>query len=243
MNALVILASLSILAQQAPTLDTHRFRKAVREGDLPTVNSMLKADPGLATLKNAQGASVMILSVYLGQEAVTKVLLTQNKSLDIYEAAAVGDAQRLQHLLSKYPAMVNEPYIDGNVPLHLAAFFGRVEAAATLLKHKANPNFAAKQESKVTPLHSACACANVQAATKLVAMLLRHKADANLKQEGNVTPLHEAARRGILPMVKALVGAGARVNDKTVTGYTALRLAKEANQPEVVAYLKSKGGK
>jgi len=63
-----------------------------------------------------------------------------------------------------------------------------------------------------------------------------HAGDANLW-----TPLHEGARAGALDVVTALVKAGADVAARTISGSTALWLAKHYHHIEVAEYLEGIG--
>src|SRR5690606_23776218 len=73
-------------------------------------------------------------------------------------------------------------------------------------------------------------------------MLLQADADPNLGNDDNQTPLMIAARNGSLPLVEALLEAGARVNEReTWRDQTALMWAIDAGSPEVVDLLIRRG--
>jgi ankyrin repeat protein len=57
--------------------------------------------------------------------------------------------------------------------------------------------------------------------------------------EYGVTPLMQAARGGRTDVARALIDAGARPELKTRSGRSALDLAREAAQPELVKLLES----
>lgn len=50
--------------------------------------------------------------------------LTEGATLDVCEAAAVGDTDRLRALLASRPELANAHGVDGMTPLHLAASRG-----------------------------------------------------------------------------------------------------------------------
>ena len=76
---------------------------------------------------------------------------------------------------------------DGLTPLHLASFYGKIEVASLLIKHKANVN--AKDKNGRTPLHGA----SFSGTTELVSFLIKHKANVNVKDKDGRTPLHGAS--------------------------------------------------
>jgi uncharacterized protein len=76
--------------------------------------------------------------------------------------------------------------------------------------------------------------------TKLVAALLKQKANPNARNRVGDTPLMLAAYSGKMGTVDALLIGGAQINHD---GWTALHYAVFAEQPEMVAYLLSKGAR
>ncbi len=77
----------------------------------------------------------------------------------------------------------------------------------------------------------------------IMALLKRPGADVNAPALQKKTPLMWAALYGQLKTVEALVGAGARIEEKDSDGATALTYATAGVHPEVVAFLNSKGAK
>jgi ankyrin repeat protein len=92
----------------------------------------------------------------------------------------------------------------GLTPLHLAACVGSTEAAALLLKHKADPNArtTSRAAAPVGPMGPRFALA------------------------GN-SPLHLAAMAGQADVLAVLLKAGALINATNSTGRTALDLASQ----------------
>lgn len=82
---------------------------------------------------------------------------------------------------------------------------------------------------------------------KKVKILLLAGADPNIpytdKDFNKKTPLHMAVENGALGLVKTLVEHGADVNREDNLRYTPLAYALRENRPEIVEYLRSKGGK
>ncbi|KAJ8599961.1 hypothetical protein CTAYLR_002848 [Chrysophaeum taylorii] len=68
-----------------------------------------------------------------------------------------------------------------------------------------------------------------------------HPAAVNAPDENLWTPLHEAARAGVVGVVEALVQAGADLGARTISGATALFIARQHNHHPIVHYLESIG--
>ena len=94
---------------------------------------------------------------------------------------------------------------DGFTALHFAAFFGKVEAARTLLDAGAVVNAYSVNELQVQPLHSAAAGRHHEVCRVLIAA----GADVNATQRHEFTPLHAAAKHGDAELVELFLSAGA----------------------------------
>lgn len=188
--------------------DSTTLIEAVRKGDLPTVTKLLSVDPALAQSRNEAGVSAILLALYHGHERLAKVLGQRVPWLDIFEAAALGEVERVQLFLSSDPALADARTADGFDALGLAVHFGQ-EAAAALLVRWSDPNRASDNALQVTALHAAVACRVRDKALPLARMLLAHGASPNLRQQGGWTPLHGAAAGGHTALVKLLLESGA----------------------------------
>ena len=73
----------------------------------------------------------------------------------LHAAAEAGDLDIVNHFITVHKANVNLKVgrYNGNAPLHLAAYYGHVSVAATLLAAGANVNL--KNNDDKTPLHRA----------------------------------------------------------------------------------------
>src|SRR5881397_3325720 len=101
--------------------------------------------------------SELLEAIYRGDHARAEKLLAADPELDVFEAAAVGRADRLRELLDDDPELANAWAEDGFQPLGLASFFGHLEAARLLVERGADVNSASRNDFKVAPLHSAVA--------------------------------------------------------------------------------------
>ena len=111
----------------------HEFIEAAMQGRLDKVETMLRADPSLANLKDEKGVSVIMNATYYRQREVVDLLLASGAELNIFEAAATGQTDRLRTLLEKDPGLVNAYSPDAFTPLGFAVFFGHLETVKALL--------------------------------------------------------------------------------------------------------------
>ncbi len=109
----------------------------------------------------------------------------------------------------------------GLTPLMLAADNRSDEAVSVLLQLGANKN-AQSDTEKFTALHYAAKNSD----TDTLKILLKAKADPNLKDHKGQTPLHHAAAEGDDDNVDLLVASGADVQSKDNMGRTAAKLAE-----------------
>lgn len=211
--------------------------EAIKTGDLARVNELLETDPALAGSRNENGVSAILLATYYGRDKIAEALLERDVSLDIFEASAVGRAERVAEILSARPALVNEYADDGFTPLGLASFFCRGPVARLLIERGADVNAASNNTQRVAPLHSAVS----RRQTTIAEALLAHGANVNARQQAGVTPLHQAAHNGHAEMVKLLLAHGADVHARMDDGRTPLTMALETGNAETIELLRKHG--
>ena len=149
--------------------------------------------------------SELLDALYRGDSETVEAKLADSPDLTIFEAAAVGDLERVHELLLLEGGFVDLWSPDGFTALHLAAFFGHQDVAAELLRRGADPNAVARNPMQVQPLHSAAAAND----TGICRLLLDHGADPNARQEGGFRPVHAAAQNGNDELLELLVERGA----------------------------------
>jgi ankyrin repeat protein len=211
--------------------------EAVQSGDVASVISLLDADPDLVNAKNEKGVSAVLLATYFGQREIAEVLLARGAELNIFEAAAVGNLDRIKTLVAENEGLINSHSSDGFTALGLAAFFGRKEVMNFLLTHGADPNAASENQMRVMPLHSAVAHRQPEIATAMVESLLLNGAEVNSAQDGGWTPLHQAAAHGQIEIIKLLLEHKANVNSKSDDGTTPLQMAQNKGYFEAAELL------
>ena len=149
----------------------------------------------------------------------------------MFESAAFGDLDRLGALLEPTRRSRPRSPADGFSPLHLAAFFGKPEAAALLLALGADVDAPGRGWMTGGPLHSAASANHTGVAT----ILLDAGADPNVKQSGGWTPLHAAAMNGNLELVEQLLAHGADPAAENEDGASVLTLAEAHGDTDMVA--------
>ena len=212
------------------------FIDAATQGDVAKVKEMLHADPSLAQSKDQNGLSVVLKATYYGQRDVVEALLDSGVELNVFEAAATGQIDRVRALIQQDPALVNSYSPDGFAPLSLAAFFGHAETVDVLLAAGAEVSAPSRETMKLTPLASALAAGHNQIARTLI----EHGAQVNAKGDTDVTPLHTAAARGNIEAATFLLEHGADINATTTDGKKPITYAQERNHPEMVDFLKNR---
>lgn len=213
------------------------FFDAIKAGETSQVEKMLQDQPDLLAAKNEQGISPVLLAAYYGQSDVLDALFKLNPVLSVFEAAAVGQQERLAERIEADPACVNAWSPDGFTPLGLTAFFGQLEALCLLLDNGAHVNVASQNALQVRPIHSAVAHRNPPVALKMAKQLLAHDAQVKVAQQGGWTPLHQAAAHGQVDMVDLLLAHGADVHVQSEDGRTPADMAQENDHEDVVALL------
>jgi len=146
-----------------------------------------------------------------------------------------GDRQSALEMIQR-GTPVNSTQPDGTTPLHWAVYRVDEELVKALLARGAKADVA--NAYGASPLSEAARVANLS----LVGMLLDGGADANRANEDGETPLMLAARSGAVKVAELLVQHGADVNARErFRDQTALMWAAAESQPEMVAFLISKG--
>lgn len=173
--------------------------------------------------------SDLLRAVYRGDDAGRDEILARRAPETAFEAAAVGDTERLGALLGDVGAQAE----DGFTALHLAAFFRHPDAVRLLLGRGAPVDAVAGNPTMVQPLHSAAAGGDAEC----VRLLVGAGADVDARQQGGFVPLHAAAQNGDEAAVEVLLAAGADPSIATEDGRTAADFAREGGHHGIVTRL------
>lgn len=210
------------------------FFAAVDTGDVATVARLLADDPDLASARGPDGVSALLHARYRSDRAMLDALLAADPAMDVFDAAALGHLDRLRARLEEDPDVVRAFSADGFTALHLAAFFGKPEAARALLEAGADVATYGVNPLANQPLHAAAAGRHIEVSRLLVAA----GAPVNATQHGGTTPLHAAAQHGDVELVELLLSAGADPLAVTDDGRDAMTLAEEAGHPDLARRLR-----
>lgn len=209
--------------------------EAIARADEAVVDEMLKENQSLASARNDQGVSAPLWALYQRQGKIAEQIAAAGAELDVFDAAGLGHVDRLSELLEADSSLAQTRAADGATALHLACFFGRVDAVRVLLDHDSALEAVAPSFGNVTPLHSAAAGGSAE----IVRVLLEAGADPKAIQAGGYTALHSAAQLGDIPMAQALLEHGAETAIQTDDGKTVADFARDANQTAIIELLNS----
>ena len=176
-------------------------------------------------------------AVRAGDAARVDALVAADPTLAIFAASMLGDTARLESLLTANRSLVSAVSSDGWTPLHLAAFFGNIEAARLLLNKGAAVKTRSTNAMKNLPLHAAAAGRH----TEIVKLLLEFGTPASAQQHGGWTALHAAAQHGDVDMAKVLIDNGAELSARADNQQRPLDLAVLKAHQAMVDFLESKG--
>lgn len=217
--------------------DAKTFFDAIRAGDLSQVKSLLDADPSLSSSKNQAGVSALLMSIYTGRHEIRDLLLARGAPLELHDAAAAGNLDRVKQFVEKNPSLTKSFSPDGFPIFALACFFGHLDTARYLAEQGADIHAAAINGTGYNALTAAVTAGH----TSVVQWLLASGLDSNYRYGPGYTPLLTAAANGHLEIVKLLLAHGADLRATANDGKSALALASERNHSHVAAFLRECG--
>jgi ankyrin repeat protein len=207
--------------------------EAAKAGDVARARHIMAASPAAASAPNAAGETPVMAALYRGHHdlagEIADAIVASDRPLDVFAAAALGRVAALDAAL-KTQGPVNSFAYDGWTPLHLAAFFGRQEAAERLLAAGAALNAKSNNSMSNTPLHAAVAGGR----TEVALLLIQRGAEVNAPDSGRHTPLHIAAENGDAAVVQALLTHGADAHAVDAEDRTPLARAAARNHAAIV---------
>src|SRR5580658_443835 len=166
-------------------------------------------------------------------------LVEADPSLAIFAASILGETDQIEKLVSSNRSLASGLSSDGWTPLHLAAFFGKEDAARALLNKGAQVDARSTNAMQNTPLHAAAAGKHAP----VVKLLIDRGANVNARQNGGWTAMHAAAQSGDVEMAQALVAAGADVVPRAENNQSPLDIALTKGQQAMVDFLEANGAK
>jgi uncharacterized protein len=202
--------------------------ESIAAGDTDAVHNLLATDPTAAGSRHSSGATPVLYAMYQGQPDLARELARLVGQLDLAEASALDDVDRVTELLDGGgPVDARTP--DGFTPLQLAAFFGAPRVASVLIARGADVGAVADNPMRIQPLHAAASGRHLD----IGRALLDAGADPDARQRSGYTPLMAAAANGDRAFVRTLLAAGADPALTNEAGSSAADLAREHGQPIV----------
>ena len=212
-SAFITTAEAAETSEKKKVLDSEKFRRAVVDGDLPTVVSLLDRDSALRYARDTAGVSVYTLAHLSGQTTVAEELSRRGVVLDIFEAAVSGNSARATELSKDDPGIAHHRLPDGRTPLHLAAQAGHPDMVVLFAMKGAD--LSAGHES---PILAAVDHSDRTKATEMSRFLLMNASDPNARRSDGKTALHLASARGYDDLVEMLIHRGANVEVRDAEG-------------------------
>jgi ankyrin repeat protein len=170
----------------------------VKAGELGKVRALLSANFLLASQRLASGESPLMAALYRGHHDIVDAVIEAGAEIDVFAAAATGRMGDLRR--GATDATVNSYAYDGWTPLHLAAFFGNLDAARLLLDAGADVHAVSRNNLANTPLHAATAGKH----RELALLLIEKGANPRAVDTGGYTPLEIARQNGLTEVVAAV---------------------------------------
>ena len=196
----------------------HALCSAARYGRKDVVEFLL-AQKVTVNAQNNGGWSPLTEAADGGYKEIVELLLANNAEYTFFDAAKVGDVERVKVFLEKDPDLVVSRDSRGRTALHYAAAADKKDMVELLLTNKADVS--AKTKEGWTPLH--LAVGHQEGA--VVESLLAHKADINAKDNHGQTPMDVAKFDGSRSVVEALT-KGAALNAPNNPSPTQLSLPR-----------------
>jgi ankyrin repeat protein len=149
--------------------------EAVTADDAARVAELVAADPSLASARNRDGVSALMLARYRSDRAVTEALIAAGAGVNVYStnemrvqplhSAAASRSHEVCRLLIASGADVNGTQQHGFTPLHAAAQHGDAELVELFLSAGADPT--ARTDTGEMPADIAEAAGHVDVARRL----------------------------------------------------------------------------
>ncbi len=204
--------SVLVLVMMATAVIAGDIHRAIEEGDLSRVQSLVRADA----------------------EVISQPDDNRDRSLPLHTAAIAGQLEIIEYLIAG-GASVEGHDADESTPLMVACHRGQVDAVKALLRHGALVDQADRNGS--TP----GSFAMVSGSMEVVQALRDAGLDFSGRNPQSVTFMIMAAAGGNVEMLEFLVNAGASVNAASEDGFTPLARAAVAAKADAVRWLLARG--
>lgn len=225
-QAIIILTFMALLTMTVAAAEGENFgavKIAISNGNFEEFKTLVTKDPGLLTMRDSDGSSLLHLAAYAAGRAK-------------YEKPEVREQYKniVLFLISKNASLTAKKD-NGNTPLHLAVFGGSRDVVEILLAKKADVT--ARNNKGDMPIHTASRVHD----TGIVAMLLDAGADVNARNINEETPLMLATMVTDPEMMEFFITKGADVNAQNSQGNTSLHTAVFNSDTDAIAVLMKHG--
>ncbi|KAL4922999.1 ankyrin repeat domain-containing protein [Aspergillus undulatus] len=220
----------------AASTDTkYPLHEAAREGKLSVAESLLNANPKLATTKDGDDRLPIHWAVAYNHLPIVELLVaTKDFDPDVEDGScwtplmiasslknAEGDP--ILDLLLRKGADVNVKSVTGQNALHFATSKANLSTVRTLLSNKCSARV--KDKRGQLPLHRAAAIGS----TPIIQVLLKEgRSPVNATDDDGLTALHHAISEGHGDAAVTLLKAGAEADKEDRVGRLAIDLAPDS---------------
>ncbi|GIJ83956.1 hypothetical protein Asppvi_002788 [Aspergillus pseudoviridinutans] len=225
------------------------LHEAAREGKTSTAESLLNANPKLATVKDEDERLPIHWAVAFNHHDIVELLVAQkNFDPDVEDgsgwtplmiAASLKNAEGdpIIDLLLRRGADVSVKSVSGQNALHFATSKGNISTVRTLLANKCSARV--KDRRGQLPLHRAAAIGSIP----IIKLLLEEgKSPVNATDIDGLTALHHAISEGHGDAAITLLKAGAEADKKDSEGHLAIEMAPDARVKKYILQIAEREG-
>ena len=240
MTRIILLLMILFVAGMVHATD---LGKAISDGDLEKVKTLLNENAGILNTKDIQGMTPLNKALAEGKKEIALELINRGADVTIgdnentrpvHYAAMAGSIDLFELIRSK-GAKLDERDDNGVTPLFYS-IQGRQPEMSKYLIEKGADLKAVTNEQWPLLLYT-----SIFGQTETAKLLISKKADVNAKNKTGIVPLHSAVSFGRTEIVKLLVENGARIDEPNNEGETPLFWAWNPNTCDAAAYLIEKG--
>lgn len=226
----------------------YAIHEACREGQTSRVDSLLAANPKLASLRDPDDRLPVHWAVSYNHLPIVQTLV-QKKSFDpdvtdgsgwtpLMMACSRKDAEQIVDLLLSKEADVNAKNNNGQTALHFCASKINLDIARTLMAQKPPASARIKDKRGQLPLHRAAAVGSVP----MMKALLDAKSPLDATDMDGMTALHHAMSEGHGDAALLLLTRGADFSKKDKDDHVPLDLAPDAKTRKFIVQAAEREG-
>lgn len=152
---------------------------------------------------------------------------------ELFDAIRAQDLEKVTKIVTAHPELVTIKDARGSTPLLLATYYGHLDIATEILKHK--PEIDAQDGSGNTALMGVC----FKGYPDIARLLIKHGADVDKTNFNEASALIYAATFGQEDIAKLLLESGANAAHKDGKGNTAYDHAKMQGSKKLMAVLEN----